>query len=90
MVQNLPSALCPRCSGFIPTNANPGKYPGALSRFDNATEICSDCGTEEALLLLCGPENWPVFMYDFPEERTVDARQRAVDAFTLSSMGSTA
>lgn len=41
--------VCPRCSGYIPNNDRPGAYPGALSRLDNKTEICSDCGTEEAL-----------------------------------------
>jgi hypothetical protein len=41
---------CPRCAGWIPTNENPGAHPGALSRVDNETEICSKCGTEEAIL----------------------------------------
>jgi ribosomal protein S27AE len=41
---------CPRCSGFIPNNVTPGAYPGAISRLDNKTEICSDCGSEEAML----------------------------------------
>lgn len=40
--------VCPRCGGFIPNNENPGAYPGALSRVDNKTEICSECGTDEA------------------------------------------
>ena len=35
--------------GFIPNNANPGAYPGALSRYDNATEICSSCGQAEGM-----------------------------------------
>jgi hypothetical protein len=43
-------ALCPRCQGFIPNNDKPGAYPGAISRLDNKTEICSECGTIEALL----------------------------------------
>lgn len=42
--------LCPRCGGFIPNNVTPGEYPGAISRLDNKTEICSDCGSEEAVL----------------------------------------
>ena len=42
--------LCPRCEGFIPNNDTPGAYPGALSRLDNKTEICSECGTIEAML----------------------------------------
>jgi hypothetical protein len=41
---------CPRCSGFIPNNEQPGEYPGAISRLDNVTEICSACGGEEAML----------------------------------------
>lgn len=41
--------ICPRCLGYIPNNILPGEYPGALSRTDNATEICSDCGSQEAL-----------------------------------------
>jgi len=40
---------CPICFGFIPNNANPGAYPGALSRYDNATEICSACGQAEGM-----------------------------------------
>lgn len=35
--------FCPRCGGCLPN------YPGALSRVDNTTEICSDCGTAEAM-----------------------------------------
>lgn len=40
---------CPRCGGPVPNADRPGAYPGALSRLDNATYICSACGTEEAL-----------------------------------------
>lgn len=40
---------CPRCGGWIPNDAQRGKYPGAISRRDNKTEICSDCGVQEAL-----------------------------------------
>ena len=42
--------MCPRCGGMIPDALNPGAYPGALSRWDTATEICSDCGLQEAVL----------------------------------------
>jgi hypothetical protein len=42
--------ICPRCEGFIPNNETPGAYMGAISRKDNKTEICSACGTREALL----------------------------------------
>lgn len=56
---------CPRCLGAIPTIMAVGMYPGALSRADNKTEICSDCGTEEAMLNLHEiplqmPGEWPV------------------------------
>lgn len=40
--------ICPKCHGYIPSNENPGEYPGALSREDNTTEICSACGNKEA------------------------------------------
>lgn len=40
---------CPRCGGGIPNDYQEGQYPGAISRTDNVTEICSSCGTEEAL-----------------------------------------
>lgn len=40
--------ICPRCKGYIPNNEKPGEYPGALSRKDNKTEVCSACGQEEA------------------------------------------
>lgn len=41
---------CPRCGGSIPNNETPGAYSGAISRLDNETEICSQCGTEEAMI----------------------------------------
>lgn len=41
---------CPTCDGQIPNNETPGAYMGAISRSDNKTEICSACGTREALL----------------------------------------
>lgn len=41
---------CPNCGEFIPNNEMPGAFPGAISRKDNKTEICSACGTNEALL----------------------------------------
>lgn len=50
---------CPRCSHFIPNDDTPGAYPGALSRLDDHTEICSSCGVEEALLQYQGLlEDW--------------------------------
>ena len=44
---NLP--VCPICLGYIPNNMAPGAYPGAISRIDNETEICSECGQKEAI-----------------------------------------
>ena len=41
--------ICPKCGGFIPNNQTPGAYPGAVSRVDNKTEICSSCGIKEAI-----------------------------------------
>lgn len=39
---------CPACDGFIPNDTHIGQYPGAISRRDNKTEICSPCGNREA------------------------------------------
>ena len=69
--------VCPRCGGFIPSNANAGKYPGAISRLDNETEICSDCGTEEALGHLNDP--WPA--------KSSAAMERYLDAYWLAAFG---
>ncbi len=55
--------ICPRCTGFIPSNVFPGEYPGAISRIDNKTEICSDCGTEEAIVALIDTKDWPIVLY---------------------------
>jgi len=40
---------CPLCGGPIPNALYEGQYLGALSRRDNKTEICSDCGVKEAI-----------------------------------------
>ena len=52
--------ICPRCEGFIPNNNVPGVYPGMLSRTDNETEICLDCGLEEAVDELPPKSEWPI------------------------------
>ena len=49
-----PNTECPRCLGGIPNSEHPGAYPGALSRWDNATEVCSACGLDEAMIQLAG------------------------------------
>lgn len=63
---NIPK-ICPRCTthNWIPNNEKPGAYPGALSRADNTTEICSACGEDEALKDYFGEgcediSEWPV------------------------------
>ena len=43
------SVKCPICDGPIPNALHEGQYSGALSRVDNKTEICSECGVMEAL-----------------------------------------
>jgi hypothetical protein len=58
--------VCPRCLGYIPNNTQPGAYPGAISRIDNDTEVCSDCGVEEAIVALIAIEEWPISVYDDP------------------------
>ena len=45
MITNI---ICPRCHGGVPNDTHIGEYPGALSRTDNKTEICSHCGELEA------------------------------------------
>ena len=40
---------CPRCSEPIPNREHAGMYAGAISRQDNKTEICSECGVMEAM-----------------------------------------
>ena len=41
--------MCPLCSEPIPNRLHAGEYCGALSRRDNKTEICSECGVMEAM-----------------------------------------
>ena len=59
--------LCPRCGGSIPNNVTPNAYPGARSRVDNETMICSPCGRDEAMFNFTNrdvpltPVNLPVF-----------------------------
>lgn len=50
---------CPRCLGGIPNDLQRGAYPGALSRWDNKTEICSTCGQDEAIEHLLGALTQP-------------------------------
>lgn len=41
--------ICPKCNEPIPSREDAGKYPGAISRIDNKTEICSECGVLESI-----------------------------------------
>jgi len=56
--------VCPRCGGDVPNSEFVGQYPGALSRTDNDTEVCSQCGTDEAIQAfngtLIGQDKWPI------------------------------
>ena len=46
---------CPRCGHQMPhDDMPPGAYPGALSRHDNRTYICSECGADEAMRQFMG------------------------------------
>ena len=50
--------VCPICYNYIPNNQRPGAYPGALARYDNETEICSECGSAEAMAgMMASPED---------------------------------
>jgi hypothetical protein len=52
--------VCPRCLHKVPTDRNPGAYPGALSRVANV-EICSSCGKDEVHGLGLVPmDKWPI------------------------------
>lgn len=46
---------CPRCGGCVPNGSAPGAYPGALSRWDNETYICSACGGLEGIFNFLHP-----------------------------------
>lgn len=43
--------ICPRCGGQMPVG-----YPGAISRYADV-EVCSSCGTDEALRGFAGVPN---------------------------------
>lgn len=50
---------CPKCGGFVPSTVDVGRYVGALSRWDNKTIVCSDCGQREAFLQQQGKDISP-------------------------------
>lgn len=52
--RNKAKNICPRCEGLIPSNEHWGEYMGAISRLTRepgkpTLEVCSACGTEEAM-----------------------------------------
>ena len=62
--------LCPRCQQrFLPIG-----YRGAMSRADDATEVCSPCGQDEALTQFTSSgytepvEEWPVDTFGWENE----------------------
>lgn len=64
---SLPDNTCPRCLGGIPSDERRGQYPGAISRFDNETEVCSKCGQDEAMRQFTGNDlAWPIRYIDSP------------------------
>lgn len=68
--------ICPRCGGGVPSDDNPGAYPGAVSRVDNETEICSACGTDEALTqFLNNGLLQPITMWPLTRERPFEVSE---------------
>jgi RNase P subunit RPR2 len=55
MIADEPETICPRC------RTSYTGYP-ALSRMDNQTEICSECGTEEAIADFLGEPHFTGWM----------------------------
>ena len=80
---------CPRCNHYIPNDENPGEYPGALSRTDNKTEVCSPCGQAESLEEYLGTglmpqEEWSVKNVTLPREFDRDVREmRSVEILEI-------
>ena len=63
--------ICPRCLGYIPSNEEPGAYPGAGSRYNRSIEICSWCGVDEAMGRgVIPPDQWPIDLGPKPERPT--------------------
>ena len=63
--------VCPICEGYIPNDERPGAYPGAISRYDNKTEVCSACGTAEGVgMMMLGDQIY--VLRDEAEEFTDD------------------
>lgn len=57
--------ICPRCSGDVPNTLHRGEYVGALSRTDNETIVCSECGQQEAFEQFFSESHSPMPQYDW-------------------------
>lgn len=62
----------------------PGAYPGALSRTDNRTEVCSKCGTDEAMQdfmqnHLTPQKDWPITEWHAMTVATTEAVKKLGD-----------
>lgn len=69
---------CPRCGNDI------GEFPGALSRVDNKTEICSDCGSREAIGRLFGDDLTGYGSWVNPPNKFLDDVEDLLKAETLA------
>ena len=85
--------ICPRCGGDVPDTEHKGQYLGAISRVDNETEVCSKCGTEEAMLQMAGrlngKETWWIGRHAESEDDIDERRRTAIEqiAAELESRG---
>jgi hypothetical protein len=63
-----PVTRCPRCdASAIPDDDAAGLHRGATSRSDDRTEICSDCGRDEAVGRgIIDADRWPIGAGDDP------------------------
>ena len=82
-MRNPTEFICPRCEGLIPCNDKWGEYPGAISRLtrgedDESLEICSDCGTDEALQDFSGVGITPAIQYPITSKDATNRRFEAI------------
>ena len=73
------SKTCKRCGQVARYNDPFHRGVGAISRLDNRTMICSDCGLDEAMEDFFGAgitpmSEWPINRY---QEEAEDARRRS-------------
>jgi hypothetical protein len=87
-MKEAPDHICPRCGGDVPDTEHKGQYPGALSRADNDTEVCSACGQDEALQQFFTPEHqctpvseWPIPERVFHTDEMDRQQKEAIAAF---------